>query len=73
MTRITYRKPVLGGLGSAGSGGWAGPGVGAWAGPGWLSPLSLAQHRLEGWQPSPEQLLSKHLGCCDRAVHHPGL
>lgn len=35
--------------------------------------LCLAQHRLEQWQPPPEQLLSKHLGCCDSAVHHPGL
>lgn len=53
--------------------GRGGAGAATQAGPGWLSPWHLAQHRLEEWQPSLEQLLFKHLGCCDRAVHHPGL
>lgn len=69
-------EAVQGRQGRAGSGGWAGVGQGqalGRAGPGWLSMLCLAKHRLEEWQPSTEQLLSKHLGCCDRAVHHPGL
>ena len=54
--------------------GWGGAGAAA-RGRARLAPPPphLAQHRLEERQPSLEQLLSKHLGCCDRTVHHPGL
>lgn len=60
-------------------GGWARtaqrPGAGGQGWGAWIvhrvSPWRLAQRRHEEWQLSSKQLLSKHLGCCDRPVHQP--
>lgn len=67
MAGQTGRAPAAGRAGGRGRG--RGQGLGREAR--LALPAVPAQPRLEEWQPSPEQLLSKHLGCCDRAVHHP--
>lgn len=40
---------------------------------GLVLPVAPRTAQAGGMAAFPEQLLSKHLGCCDRAVHHPGL
>lgn len=53
--------------------GWGGAGAAARGTARLAPPTAPCSAPVEEWQPSLEQLLSKHLGCCDGTVHHPGL